>query len=94
MATPLIRTEAKRTCEQSLAFRATVSPPHLRRRLPKPALPWVDGPSPAQVLRLLLGQLDSHRASVYRRIAEQALADNDADRIASATRFRTGPRAG
>lgn len=65
-----------RTCEQSLAFRATISPPHLRRKLPRPALP-------ATYLRQLLAQLDSPRP-VYRRIGEKALATNDTKEIAEA----------
>lgn len=76
----------RRSCEQSLAFRATVSPPHLRRILPRPALPPSTTPTPAQLLRQLLDQLRSPRASVYRRLAQQALDDNDAQAIARATR--------
>lgn len=90
MATPIIQIEAKRTCEQSLAFRAVVSPPHLRRKLPKLALPPLPGLTPRQELGQLLDQLDSPRASTYRRIAERALADNDADRIASSIRSVQG----
>lgn len=86
MATPLICTEAKRTCKESLAFRATVSPPHLRRILPKPALPPLDGPTPAQLLRELLKQLDGPRAALHTRMANQALEDADSEAIARALR--------
>jgi hypothetical protein len=73
----------KRSCEQSLAFRATVSPPELRRILPKPALPPLTGPSPAAQLRELLTKLNSPRP-VYRRIAENALASGEPHEIAQA----------
>jgi hypothetical protein len=75
----------RRSCEESLAFRATVSPPHLRRILPKPALPPVDGPTPAQELRQLLSQLDGLKASLYTRLAKEAIENNDVDRIAQVT---------
>jgi hypothetical protein len=86
MAMPVIRTEVKRTCAESIAFRATVSPSHLRRKLPKLALPPLPGLTPRQELSQLLEQLDSPRASTYRRIAERALADNNPDSIASSIR--------
>lgn len=53
MATPRILPEPRRNCEQSLAFRATVSPPHLGRRLPRPAL------APIAPLRLVQQALDA-----------------------------------
>jgi hypothetical protein len=86
MAKVKILTEPCRSCEESLTFRATVSPPHLRRKLPKLALPPLPGLTPRQELSQLLEQLDSPRASSYRRIAEQALADNNADEIARSIR--------
>lgn len=90
MAQVKVLDEPKRTCEQSLAFRATVSPPHLRRILPKLALPPLPGLTPRQELCQLLDQLDSPRASTYRRIAERALADNDPNSIASSIRSVQG----
>jgi hypothetical protein len=71
-----------RSCEESIAFRATVSPPHLRRILPKPALPPVTGPTPAQQLRQLLQTLDGPKQALYTRLAERAIEDGAADSIA------------
>jgi hypothetical protein len=70
----------KRSCEESLAFRATVSPPELRRILPKPALAPLIGPTPTAVLRELLTVLNSPRP-LYRRIAEKALASGEPHEI-------------
>jgi hypothetical protein len=84
MAEVTLSPPPRRTCEQSLAFRATVSPPELRRILPKPALPPLAGPTPAAQLRELLTQLDSPRP-VYRRIGETAL-QNEIDYCATQQR--------
>jgi hypothetical protein len=85
MAEVTLSPPPRRSCEESLAFRATVSPPELRRILPKPALPPLAGPTPAAQLRELLTQLDSPRP-VYRRIGETALANGEPHEIAQAIR--------
>lgn len=72
----------RRSCEESLAFRATVSPPHLRRILPKPALPPLPGPNPIQVLRELLAY--EYPEPVWQRIGRRALDENDPTEIAKA----------
>jgi hypothetical protein len=72
-----------RTCEESLAFRALVSPPHLRRQLPCPALPPMAVLAPAEQLCRLLATLDSPRP-LYRRLGQQALESGNAERIAFA----------
>ncbi|MBJ6145714.1 hypothetical protein [Hymenobacter sp. BT559] len=73
------------TDEQSLAHRAQVSPPHLRRKLPPRALPPLDGPSPAKVLRQLVQKLEGPNVNLYTRIANRALEDGDTESIANAT---------
>ena len=85
MAKVKVIDQPRRSCEESLAFRATVSPPHLRRVLPRPALAPTVGPSPAAVLRQLLTVLNSPRP-VYRRLGEQALASEDPEQVAQAIR--------
>jgi hypothetical protein len=83
MAEVTLSPPPRRTCEESLAFRATVSPPELRRILPKPALLPLAGPTPAAQLRELLTKLNSPRP-LYRRLAEKALANGEPHEIAQA----------
>lgn len=75
-----------RSCEESLAARALVSPRHLGRQLPPRAIPPDFGPNPIKVLRQLVGQLTGSRTALYTRIAEHALREGDSDDIARATR--------
>ena len=72
----------RRSCEESIAFRATVSPPQLKRKLPKPALPPLVGPSPAQVLRELLTY--PFPEPVWQRIGQRALDEGEPHEIAEA----------
>lgn len=72
-----------RTDEASRAARAAVSPPHLRRLLPCPILVQL-GPTPAQQLRAVLNQLTGPRASLYRRLAQQALESGESEAITDA----------
>lgn len=72
----------RRSCEESLAFRATVSPPHLRRKLPRPALAPTVGPSPAQLLREMMEY--PFPEAVWQRIGQRALTDGEPHEIAEA----------
>jgi hypothetical protein len=79
MPTVKILPEPKRTCEQSLAFRATVSPPELRRILPKRALAPMLGPSPTALLRELMAY--PFPEALWVRMAQEALDSKDPDKI-------------
>lgn len=82
MAQVKILPPPKRTDEESIAFRATVSPPHLGRILPKPALPPLPGPNPIQVLRELMEY--PFPEPVWAREAATVLRDGEPDKIAQA----------
>jgi hypothetical protein len=81
MATPRILPAPKRPDEESLAFRATVSPPHLRRVLPKPALPAAP-PTPAAELRGLLRY--PFPEPVWKHLVQRALDSNSPVELARA----------
>jgi hypothetical protein len=53
MGNPIIKPAPRRTCEECIAIRERVSPPHLRRIHAKPALPSLP-PTEADELRELI----------------------------------------
>jgi hypothetical protein len=80
MGNPIIKPAPRRTCEECIAIRERVSPPHLRRIHAKPALPSLP-PTEADELRELI----EHPLirDVYVSCARQALESGDTAKVSS-----------
>jgi hypothetical protein len=80
MGEPIIKPAPRRSCEECIAIRERVSPPHLRRKLPKPSLPPLP-PTEADELRELMK--NPLLRPVFVSCARQALESGDPAKVSS-----------